>query len=192
MTKTIFPWDQLICNRKSNTWKWRMERFSSQRPSTLRGWRWFYHKSICNRMYLCNLLKEEGANAWACSPPPCGPGGRHTAHAPRRRIGCLSYLLLFNLTGVDKALQRTKRVCRIIMAMKKLKILNHTSVWCIKDRPFTPGHAFLLSSNYYYCWHHAGGNIGSQASDLVHGEVINDPRNKNEGNKRQLLKWARS
>lgn len=78
-------------------------------------------------MYLCNLLKEGRKLCPGYAPPE--PGGIHTTHASQHLIGYLSYLLLFNLTGVDKALQRTKRMCRIKMVMKKLRILNHTPVW---------------------------------------------------------------
>ena len=99
-------------------------------------------------MYLYNLLKEEWKQCPGLQPTaPPGPGGIHTAHASQLLVGCLSYLLLFNLTGVDNSSQRTKRMCRIIMAMKKLRILNHTSVWWLKNTPFILVHAFILRYN---------------------------------------------
>lgn len=125
--------------------------FYSQCPSKLRGWGRLCYKSICNLIYLYNILKEERKQCLGLQPSaPPGPGGIHTAHAYWLLIGCLSYMLLFNLTGVDKAFQRTKRMCRIIMAIKKLRILSHTSVWWIKDRAYILGYTFILSSNYYY------------------------------------------
>lgn len=125
--------------------------FSSQCPSKLQGYGRLYYQSICNLMHLYNLLKEEQKQCLGLQPSaPPGPGGIHTAHAYWLPIGCLSYMLLFNLTGVDKALQRTKRMCGIIMAVKKLRILSHTSVWWIKDRPCILGYTFMLSSDYYY------------------------------------------
>lgn len=81
-------------------------------------------------MYLCNLLKPGRKQCPGLQPTaPSEPGGIHTARASQILIGCLSYLLLFNLTGVDKALQRTKRMCRIKMVMKKIENLELHLVW---------------------------------------------------------------
>lgn len=130
-------------------------------------------------MYLYNILKEEWKQCLGLQPTaPPGPGGIHTAHAYSLLIGCLSYMLLFNLTGVDKALQRTKRMCRIIMAIKKLRILSHTWVWWIKDRAYILGYTFMLSSNYYYYQNHVRRNIWRKGYNLVHCENINDCGNK--------------
>lgn len=151
ITKNIILESSLLGIGNQDTWKWAIEWCSSQCPSKLRRWVWYYYQWIHNLMYLCNLLRQGRKQCPGLQPTaPSEPGGIHTAHASQILIGCLSYLLLFNLTGVDKALQRTKRMCRIKMVMKKLRIMNYTLAWWIKDSPFILEYAFIWSSNYYY------------------------------------------
>lgn len=168
MTKNISLESNWFWISNQDTWKWPIEWNSSQCPSKLRGWIWYYYQSICNLTYFYNLLKQGRKQCPGLHPTaPSEPGGIHTAHAFQILIGCLSYMLLFNLIGVNKTLQRTKRMCRIKMAMKNLKILNHTLVWRIKERPLILGYALILSSNYYYGDTHVRGNLWSKDCNFI-------------------------
>lgn len=127
---------------KENTPKWPIEWLSSQCLSILRGWGRFYYKSVCNLMCSYELLREEKQ----CPGVSPLPGGQVAFTPHTLPSSCLAGRLLccFSTWQVDAASQGRKGVRRVIMAAKELRILSHTSVWWIKDRPFILGHAIYV------------------------------------------------